>query len=104
MSEPTPSPLPRVKQTDILSLVMPEILDPKHTRQWEELAISNPDLAREILIRATIESKGRPDEQKRLIDMALFASSALGEALRRNKSENDSTASDGGASLQPSSE
>ena len=87
MSESSEYPLPRVEDADILSLVLPEIIDPQYRAHWEELARANPRLARALLERAYIESDGKPDEQKRLLDMAIFTTEALRAALLRLQRE-----------------
>lgn len=95
MSESSESSLPRVEDTDILSLVFPEIIDPQYREHWEELASTNPRLARALLERAYIESGGKPDEQKRLLDMAIFTTEALRAALLRLQTEKTAPTSGG---------
>lgn len=88
---PSHSPLPHVEEADILSLVFSEILDPAYRQHWDELAAENPELARAILGRAVIESDGRPDEQQRLVNMAIFASEAIAAAISRTRATSDTS-------------
>ena len=82
--------LPKVEESDLLSLVVEEVIDPGHANWWQEFATENPVLARQILKRAyydTLDINGASslDAQRRIIDNVSFAVRALKMAAERNQ-------------------
>ena len=79
--------LPRVEQTDILSMVFEEVIDNKHEGRWRRFADENPELASEILKQAYIMTGGNAEHQKVVTDIASFVVEAMRTALERREEE-----------------
>ena len=82
-SEPNSEGLPRVTPDDLLGMVTEEALDPSHQGWWEEFAAENPELARELLERANLIPDQDAEAKKNIIDMAVYAVTALKRASQR---------------------
>ena len=91
MSSPNHEPkLPKVEESDLLGLVVEEVIDPGHQGWWEEFARDNPVLAHQILKRAyystqSIDDLSSLEVQRRIIDNVSFAIRALKLAAERQK-------------------
>ncbi len=81
--------LPKVEESDLLGLVVEEVIDPKHVGWWKEFAGDNPLLAQQIIKRSffdtqDLEGATSLEIQKIIIDSITFAMRALkAAALRR---------------------
>ena len=91
MSSPNREPmLPKVEESDLLGLVVEEVIDPAHKGWWEEFAAENPILARQILKRAYYDTQDSEhvsslEVQRRIIDNVSFAIRALKLAAERQQ-------------------
>lgn len=91
MSSPNREPmLPKVEESDLLGLVVEEVIDPAHKGWWEEFAAENPILARQILKRAYYDTQDSDrassfEVQRRIIDNVSFAIRALKLAAERQQ-------------------
>lgn len=84
--------LPRVEETDLLGIVLEEVIDPTHKAWWEQFATENPYLARQVLLRAhnaTLEELSSLEVEKRIVDSILFAMRALRAAAERQSIERE---------------
>jgi hypothetical protein len=84
--------LPKVEESDLLGLVVEEVIDPKHAGWWKELALDNPLLAQQIIKRAYFDTQDKEgtsslELQKIIIDSVTFAIRALKAAAERQKNE-----------------
>lgn len=81
--------LPKVEESDLLGLVVEEVIDPGHLGWWEEFAAENPILARQILKRAYYDTQDNNlsslETQRRIIDNVSFAIRALKAAAERQQ-------------------
>lgn len=81
--------LPKVEESDLLGLVVEEVIDPGHQGWWEEFATENPVLARQILKRAYYDTQGDGlsslETQQRIINNVSFAIRALRLAAERQQ-------------------
>lgn len=88
--------LPKVEQSDLLTLVLEETQDPQQTERWKHLAATNPILAREVMKRCFIETRQlvttsgeiRHLELQRIAkQVAIYALTALEAAAERIQKE-----------------
>lgn len=97
MSSPNREPmLPKVEESDLLGLVVEEVIDPGHRGWWEEFAAENPILARQILKRAYYDTQDSDhasslEVQRRIIDNVSFAIRALKLAAEREHLAKEAT-------------
>jgi hypothetical protein len=80
--------LPKVEESDLLGLVVEEVIDPQHVEWWKELARDNPVLAQQIIKRAyfdtqNIAGSSSLELQRLIIDNVSFAVRALKTAAER---------------------
>lgn len=82
--------LPKVEESDLLGLVVEEVIDPRHVGWWKELAAENPLLAQQIIKRAYFDTQvggmSSLEIQKIVIDSVTFAVRALKAAAERQSS------------------
>jgi len=84
--------LPRVEESDLLNLVIEEVIDPKYLEWWKEFAHDNPLLAKEVIKRAYVDSQNLEatpslESYKIIINNVLFAIRALKIAAERRSAE-----------------
>jgi hypothetical protein len=88
--------LPKVEESDLLGLVVEEVIDPKHSGWWKELAADNPVLAQQIIKRAYFDSQesgaSSLEIQKIIIDSVAFAIRALKAAAERQSRSTETAA------------
>jgi hypothetical protein len=88
--EPGPG-LPKVEERDLLDLVFDDLLDPHSLGRWKSFADTNPELAREIIIRSIQDIRQMPEHpsgaeiRKFGIDLVTFAMAALEKAHSRER-------------------
>lgn len=80
--------LPKVEESDLLGLVVEEVVDPRHVDWWKEFARDNPLLARQVIKRAYFDTQdvgeaSSLEVQRRIIDNVSFAIRALKAAAER---------------------
>jgi hypothetical protein len=79
--------LPKVEESDLLGLVVEEVIDPRHINWWKELATENPVLAQQIIKRAYFDTQegnaSSLEIQRIVIDSVAFAVRALRAAAER---------------------
>lgn len=90
------SMLPKVEESDLLGLVVEEVIDPKHIGWWKELAEENPLLAQQIIKRAYFDTqegdRSSLEIQKIIIDSVAFAIRALKAAAERQSRTTETAA------------
>lgn len=90
------SPLPRVNDENLGRVTLDEIIDPTHFNRFHRLQTTNPKLASEIVrnayVGAYLASQSREQNapailelQKLIIDQVTYATTAIEEALRRQR-------------------
>lgn len=80
--------LPKVEESDLLGLVVEEVIDPDHKEWWKEFARENSVLAQQAIKRAyfdtqNIDGLSSLELQRIIIDSVSFAIRALKIAAER---------------------
>ena len=80
--------LPRVEESDLLGLMVEDVIDAEHTQWWKEFAADNPLLARNVLKRAYFDTQDSTgisslELQRIIINSVSFAIRALKLAAER---------------------
>jgi hypothetical protein len=85
--------LPRVEESDLLSLVFEDVTDPQHRERWRSFAKTNPRLATEVLklgyVASYTEQASSQEFQKTVVDIVSFVISALETAAKRLKDKEE---------------
>lgn len=92
MTEHEAASLPHVDEIDLAEVLLEDILDPTHRKRWALYAENNPELMREVLIRADAlaqQANSRFDISKGSIDLAMWVMEALETAMRRTSNDGD---------------
>ncbi len=87
--------LPRVTESDILKLVLDDIMESETRAMWKRFADTNPVLANEVLRRAAIDARSMimqgeaywPTLQALIVDSVTFAVNSMIVALERQREE-----------------
>jgi hypothetical protein len=80
--------LPKVEESDLLGLVVEEVIDPQHRVWWKEFASDNQLLAQQVLKRAYFDTQNIDgltslELQRIIVDNISFAIRALKAAAVR---------------------